>query len=64
MKQMTLIPGLPNTRYTQAWLQSFEEVARNYADAAEKWAKDKSDAHYKALIFQRMCLDTMLGLEK
>lgn len=64
MKQMTLIPGLAPTRYTQAWLQSFEEVARNYAEAAEKWAKTKSETNYKALIFQRMCLDTMLGLEK
>lgn len=64
MKQMTLIPGF-KSRHTQAWLQSFEEVARNYAEAAEKWAKNKTDlAAYKALLFQRMCLDTMLGLEK
>lgn len=63
MKQMTLIPGY-HSRHTQGWLQSFEEVARNFAEAAEKWAKVKSETHYKALLFQRMCMDTMLELEK
>lgn len=64
MKQMTLIPGLAPTRYTQGWLQSFEEVARNFAEAAEKWAKTKDETAYKALLFQRRCMNRMLELEK
>ncbi len=63
MMQMTLL-SMPVSRRTQAWLQSFEEVARNYAKAAENWAKTKDETAYKALIFQRMCLDTMLELDK
>lgn len=65
MKQLSLLNVPPNPqKQERAYIQSFEDVARNYARACINKALKSSEANDEALQFQRMCFETMLKLDK